>query len=124
MTRLPNVEADEQGTPLSAVDAPFSCRLPRGELQIAVTGYSSPRDDMSCGAAEAWGLRVRAGGHVVQEIPTESPRACHSDTFNPFQGWVEGNAERVVVCQAERDGSTPNCVIAEADEISVADWPD
>jgi hypothetical protein len=53
VTRLPNVEADEQGTPLSAVDAPFSCRLPRGELQIAVTGYSSPRDDMSCGAAEA-----------------------------------------------------------------------
>ncbi|EYD76321.1 hypothetical protein Rumeso_02079 [Rubellimicrobium mesophilum DSM 19309] len=117
LTKLSSVDVDEQGVRLSAADEPFDCSFPWGQLQIDVTGYNSPRDNMSCGAAEAWGLRVTANGQVLQDIPADSARACHLESYNPFEGWVEADAEGVVVCQAQRDGSPHDCVTTGADEF-------
>ena len=117
VTKLSSVDVDEQGVRLSEAAAPFTCSLPWGELQVEVTDYYSPRNNGRCGAAEVWGLRVTAKGQVLQDIPAGSALACHMDTFNPFLGWVEAVAERVVVCQAQRDGSTPDCVTTEPNEF-------
>ena len=118
VTKLSNVEVEEHGTPLSAAEGePFSCRFSWGELQVEVTDYYSPQDNGMCGAAEAWGLRVSVDGRVLQDIPADSPRSCHSDDFNPFQGWVEVDAEGVVVCQARRDRSNHDCRTTRVDEF-------
>ena len=63
------------------------------------------------------GLRVTANGQVLHDIPADSPRSCHDDDFNPFHGWVEANAEGVVVCQARRDRSTHDCQTTRVDEF-------
>ena len=118
MTKLSNVDVEEHGVPLSAAEGePFSCRFSWGELQVEVTDYYSPEDNMMCGAAEAWGLRVTANGQVLEDIPADSPRSCHEDDFNPFQGWVEVVAEGVVVCQARRDRSNHDCRTTRVDEF-------
>lgn len=117
VTKLSNVDVEEHGVPLSAADEPFSCDLPWGQLRIEVIEYYSPRDNMTCGAAEVWGLKVTANGHVLHDIPADSARACHLDHFNPFQGWVEADAEQVVVCRAPQDGSDHDCQTVVASDF-------
>jgi hypothetical protein len=114
--RLSNVDADEQGMRLSAAAEPFSCSFPWGQLLVEVTDYASPLDNGMRGAAEAWGLKVTANGRLIQDIPADSPRSCHSDTFNPFEGWIEVDAERAVVCRMPGDGTTPDCETTPLDE--------
>jgi hypothetical protein len=117
VTWLSNLVVDEEGVRLSAANEPFTCNFPWGQLQVEVTDYYSPQDNMMCGAAEAWGLRVTANGQVLEDIPADSPRSCHEDDFNPFQGWVEANAEGVVVCRFDRDGSTHVCETTRVEEF-------
>ena len=117
VTRLSNLVVDEEGVRLSAADEPFTCSFPWGQLQVEVTDYYSPQDNGMCGAAEAWGLKVTADGQVLEDIAADSARSCHEDDFNPVQGWVEADAERVVVCRLDRDGSTHVCETTRVDEF-------
>ena len=117
VTRLSNLVVDEEGVRLSAVDEPFTCSFPWGQLQVEVTEYYSPQDHGMCGAVEVWGLKVTADGHVLEDIPSDSARSCHWDNFNPFKGWVEVDAERVVVCRARRDRSTHDCETTRVEEF-------
>ena len=118
MTKLSNLVVDDQAVRLSAAEGePFTCRFPWGQLQVEVTDYYSPEDNMMCGAAEAWGLRVTANGQELEEIPADSPRSCHDDDFNPFQGWVEADAEQVIVCRAQRDGGEHGCETTRVEDI-------
>ena len=121
VTRVSNLVVDDEGVRLSAADEPFTCSFPWGQLQVEVTDYTSPQDNGMCGAVEVWGLKVTADGHVLEDIPSDSPRSCHWDDFNPFKGWVEVDAERVVVCQAQRDGSTHDCETTRVDEFQAKD---
>jgi hypothetical protein len=99
MTRLPAVEPGERVIPVSEVGEPFSCDLPWGRLEIEVVGYNTPDSNQSCGLAEAWGLRVIANGKVLEDLPADDALSCFSDDFDPFIGWIEADAERVLVCQ-------------------------
>jgi hypothetical protein len=117
VTRLSNLVVDEEGARLSAADEPFTCSFPWGQLHVEVTDYYSPHNNGRCGAVEVWGLKVTADGQVLEDIPSVSALACHMDDFNPFQGWVEADAEGVVVCRFDRDGSTRDCETARVEEF-------